>query len=326
MAIASIAVIVIHWNQAELVADAVHTALESTGVLVRVMIVDNGSTPESTARLYQLLEGLVSTHSEEARVGNPVRLLHLDRNAGFTGANNEALHHIFNDNVFGSVEYAFLLNSDARLEPDCLEQLCNLANQDDAVGLVGALILASEDETGATVSFARSGLDKWGIPRSYDKGKQRTTLPAGPVLTVEAVGGAAMLIPRRTFSAIGGQDNRYFFDVDDTEISLRAIQAGKRNLLVLTAVAWHAMGSSVRGRTALSRYYNLRNLLLLHQTYKRGGPRFWLYVSSRIVRDLAAVLRDRDPSRLRAVIAAIADHRGQRYGIGPDWLYTKMAP
>lgn len=225
------------------------------------------------------------------------------------------------------IDCVFFLDSDAHLDGDCLLRLCAESRSNAKYGLIGPCILDGFDGSAQTVSMARSALDRWGWPASMDRGVPRVTLPVEGAVSTQLVGGAATLVPRRVYESVGGNDDRFFFDVDDSEYSLRVGAAGFQNRLVYDAVVWHEMSSSVRGRRALSRYYNLRNSMLLSRLYLSGitRVRFWLKLVTTVLRDLAASVRYRDGQRFRAVLTAVVDHGRGRYGIAPDWTY-QMPP
>jgi GT2 family glycosyltransferase len=330
VAVASVGVCTINWNQADLVLRAVRSACTSIGVHTSVVVVDNGS--ESTS-IDQLLSGLtdglppvmLGEHLglpvlHRRHCGADVYVVLAGENTGFTGATNTAIEYVFNRL---GCDYGFLLNADATLEQEALAKLVECAARNDRVGLVSALILDAFDSSDETISFGGSCVSRFGWPISPYRGKPRSALPPEGFSTTELAGGAALLIPRNVYQRFGGQDNRYFFDVDDAEYSLRVHLAGHRNYIVYGAVVRHAMSSSVRGRRALSRYYGVRNMLLFHRQYRghRGRWLFWLPFIRDLAKELAVCAIRRDGRRLVGVALAIAHHSRGRYGRGPSVVY-----
>lgn len=322
-----VAVLVINWNQAELAVRAVGSALASKGVRVAVVVIDNGSRPGSVDEVTRaLVDGtwrngrLCGQEVLHAPGRDDLLVVLAGDNLGFTGANNVGFELAFGEL---GVDYCFLLNCDAVLAPRTLSKLVDAAESEPRVGLVGALIMDGFDSSQSTVSFGRGQLSAIGWPTSVDHGRLRSAVPSSGVTETEIVGGAAMLMPRSTYQAIGGQDNRYFFDVDDTEISLRAGRAGLRNLMVWDALVQHEMGSSVKGRSALSRYYNVRNLLQFQSDYLEGRQRaaFLAHLTLRVLRDLAVAVQRREPARARAVLTAVKHYARGRTGCGPNSIY-----
>ncbi len=322
-----VAVLVINWNQASLAVRAVRSALASTGVRVTAVVIDNGSRRGAVNEVTRTLvhgtwraDRLRGWSVLYAPKRTDVLVILAGDNLGFTGANNVGFEVAFAE--LGT-DYCFLLNCDAELAPAALSKLVDAAEGEPQIGLVGALILDGFDSTESTVSFGRGQLSVTGWPTSLDRGRPRDSVPSNGVTIAEIVGGAAMLVPRSTYETIGGQDDRYFFDVDDTEISLRALRAGLHNLMVWDAIVKHEMGSSVTGRSALSRYYNVRNLLRLQADYLEGWQRvaFLVRMTLRVIRDLTAALLRFEPARALAVLSAVKDHLGGRTGRGPDRIY-----
>jgi GT2 family glycosyltransferase len=330
MAQASVGVCTINWNQTDLVLRAVRSACESVGVHRSVVVVDNGSETASIGSLLATLDSQQKRLELDPHNGLPVlrcRYMNVDvyvvlagDNTGFTGATNTALEFVF-DRL--GCDFGFLLNADATLEPKALTILVECAQMNAHVGLVSALILDDLDTSDRTVSFGGSFVNHFGRPISPHRGKARSSLPRDGYATTELAGGAALMVPRDTYRHFGGQDNRYFFDVDDSEYSLRVHLGGRSNYIAYGAIVRHAMSSSVRGRRALSRYYGVRNLLLFHCQYgnHRGRRLFWIPFIGDMVKELAAFAIRRDARRLMAVVLAIAHHRRGHYGRGPSVIY-----
>jgi GT2 family glycosyltransferase len=144
--------------------------------------------------------------------------------------------------------------------------------------------------------------------------------PSGQSLdVVDGVSGCVMLIRREVLEEAGLLDERYFFSFEDLEFCLRATRAGFLSAVDSGAVAYHAGGASIRGRSARRIYFATRNhLLLANETPCPGG------VIAHRVRDLSiaalniafAITNGEIPllSGLSAVVQGVWDHARGRYG------------
>ena len=103
-----VAVIVVNYRTPALTTACVESLLKSREVRPRVILVDNASGDGSEAQLAQLADRSPS-----------VTLLARDVNDGYTGGNNAGLALARQMQA----RYAFILNSDTRVDPDCLRRL-----------------------------------------------------------------------------------------------------------------------------------------------------------------------------------------------------------
>src|SRR5690348_14940391 len=90
-------VVIVHYHAADAVRDAVAALLRDE---VRIIVADNGSTPDERALLRSL----------------PVTYLDVGRNAGYAGAINAAFPHTHSD-------FVVVMNEDVLVLPGCLAAL-----------------------------------------------------------------------------------------------------------------------------------------------------------------------------------------------------------
>jgi GT2 family glycosyltransferase len=187
---------------------AVDSLLGGTSRPERVVVVHNGPPAER-------LDGLAGR--ERVEVVRP------GRNLGFAPAVELAAGR-------ADTEWLLLLNPDARAEPDCLERLLEAAEPD--VAIAGAQVLLPDGRVNAGDNPVHlSGLcwaGRYGQPA--EDGPPRDTL---------TVSGAAMLVRRSAFAALGGFAPGSFLYYEDTDLAWRARLAGWRVRFVPRARVWH---------------------------------------------------------------------------------------
>src|SRR5271165_1848584 len=186
----SIDVVIVAYNHYEL-TDSCLKHLRAQTIGHHVIVVDNGSTDDTRARL---------------RAEWPaVQLEQLDGNRGFPQACNMGV-------AAGSREIVVLLNNDVDCRPDFLERLV-APLKDPAVGSVASLMLQPGGETIDSIGLAADAILS-GFPRQHglpaDRAREATPVLMGPAGT-----GAAYR--RAAWEQVGGLDEAIVAYMEDFE-------------------------------------------------------------------------------------------------------------
>lgn len=220
-----VATVVLNWNGWH---DTV-ACLESLRALdevPRVIVVDNGSTDDSPDRI---------------RAAAPwVRLVQLPSNRGFGGGMNAGISAALGEQP--AVDYVWLLNNDTLAEPSTLSRMVALAESDSRIGIVGSR-LVDADGSGRIQATGGGTINRW-------FGTTSTRLRPSSKACEHLVG-ASLLVRRSLLRQIGGFDERYFFYLEDTDLSLRARGAGWRLAVAHDAKVVHRLGASINAGSAL---------------------------------------------------------------------------
>jgi GT2 family glycosyltransferase len=225
------AVVVLNYNGRHLLEPCLDSVRRQTWPAT-IVVADNGSTDESLAWL---------------RAEQPdVQVVDLGRNLGFAAGYNRALEAV-------SQPWLVLLNNDATLAPDWIEQLRHYAAAQPKAAILGgkllfdaALLPADSDgilqSAGASFTSAGTGFEiGWGQP---DTGQYDTPGPVG------AIPAAAMLVKRDVFVQLGGFEPDHHAYLEDVDLCWRAWLRGHEVHYVPQAVARHRYGASGGGRRA----------------------------------------------------------------------------
>jgi GT2 family glycosyltransferase len=226
-------VVVLAWQEQPYLRECVTAALASTGVDVRVVVVDNGCRPED---LPVDVTG--------------VEILTPGRNTGFAGGCNLGVAAL-------DTEFVALVNSDAVLAPDALVQLVAEAER-PGVGPVMASIRLAEPP--GLLNSAGNPVHLTGLSWAggLDTAETRTT-----PYDVTGASGACLLLASAVWKQLGGFDEAYFAYLEDSELSLRAWRLGLAARCVPTAIARHHYEFS---RNAHKMYLLERNRLMMLTT------------------------------------------------------------
>jgi GT2 family glycosyltransferase len=224
---ASVDVVIVAYNRYDLTDSCLRHLREQT-IAHRVIVVDNGSTDETRARL----------GADWPRV----RLERLQDNRPFAQACNRGV-------TLGDGEVVVLLNNDVDCRPDFLERLIAPLAADPHVASVASLMLAPGerliDSAGLTADVTLGG-----FPRLHGHDVAEAGNPE-PVLAGPA--GTAAAYRRDAWEQIGGLDDTMFAYMEDFDLALRLRSAGWKAALAVDAVGVH-VGSATHGhRSAAQR-------------------------------------------------------------------------
>lgn len=225
--------VVLAWGDEPVLVECVESVLASEGIDVDVVLVDNGCTSDAVDRL---------------RSRSGVTVLEPGTNLGFApGCNHGAAHT--------DAEVLAFVNGDATVRPQALARLAAVARQ-DGVGLATASVRLYDDPD--TVNTVGNPVHYTGLSWAGGLGDPASshTRPG----EVTSASGAATVVRRDRFEALGGFCEPMFAYCEDTELSLRCWQRGWRVVYVPDAVVLHRYEFS---RNPVKFYLLERNRLFL---------------------------------------------------------------
>ncbi len=184
-----------------------------------------------------------------------VRLLEPGANLGFAAGANAGIRAALER---PEVDAVLLLNNDVLVDETSARPLLDALDTDARVAVAGPRILQARVRSiwhdggeigwpeGRPVAAAGRGVPRSGAP--FETG---------------FISGCAPLIRGAAFREVGGFDERFFLTYEDADFSLRLRASGWRLMQVPAALVRHHGSASLPGDSAASRYYRLRNRLLL---------------------------------------------------------------
>lgn len=225
-------------------------ALRSLASMARppelIICVDNGSPADD---LFQL----------KADMPAGTVLIELAENLGVAAANNAGMEYA----LAQGVDWTLFLNSDATVDPECLDRCIAEAKAVQGVAVIGpAITFADQPEL---LWYAGGNVSDWfAYPRHRGLLQPATSPP--PSSDVGYVPTCCALVSSAAFRALGPFRADYFMYYDDTEWCLRARAAGWRCRYLGEVLCAHAVSATGgrRGSLGLSEnmaYYLARNPL-----------------------------------------------------------------
>jgi len=279
-----VAVVLVNWNGAE---DTLATLASldgaRAGLDVRPMVVDNGSTDESAARL---------------RGERPdVELVETGANLGFAGGNGVGIRRALADPAVG---WVLLLNTDVAVDPGFLPPLL-AACTDPEVGAAGPKIFYFDPPdrlwaAGGRLRVRETVTEEWG--RGEPDGPRWDVPRDVTYLTT-----CCLLIPRDALERVGPLDPAYFINVDDADWCRRALDAGYRLRYVPESRIWHKVAASTAGSYTPFKTFHTGRSNAVWVRRHGGAPARLAFVVANLAALAAAFFRELPRGNVRAVAA-----------------------
>lgn len=232
----SVSVIIVNFNDRELLRQCLNTLLNTDYPNYDVVVVDNASTDGSLTEMKQ-------SFGSDSRV-NLV-------------ANSENVGHSEGCNIGAKTatgKYLVFLDSDIEFDDrNWLRELVKAMEHDDSVGLAQAKIVLSKDKNRLDCfCVAIDALGTW----AANFGSKAEDFKEN--IEVFAASSGCSIIRRTVFDQVGGFDPDYFIYDDDTDLSFRVRLLGYRVLFVSSAVVIHR-GGILRGVSGTMLFYSSKN-------------------------------------------------------------------
>jgi GT2 family glycosyltransferase len=274
-----LAVVVVNFNTHDRLRECLRSLSSEPTSLV--IVADNGSTDESVRMVEREFPWVIV----DVDATNP----------GYGAAANRAIRRC-------APRHVLVLNSDTRVQPDALARLQGYLDEHPRAGVIGPR-LTDEDGTLQRSCFPFPSLFR----RSLTDGPMgilATWIPAlrEPLATwahheprvVPWVMGAAMVLRREAFDAIGGFDESYFMYAEETDLCYRLKAAGwETHFTPVTDVVHAGRASTDQHRAAMLE----QNLASSFQFYRRHYHGLYLVLVEIKLRTGMAVLLARDALR-----------------------------
>jgi GT2 family glycosyltransferase len=170
----------------------------------------------------------------------PFRVVTLDRNGGFSAANNLGVSAAFGRLIL-------LLNSDVLPDrPGWLGTMRSFFDQTPDIGALGPKLLYEDDSLQhAGMYFDRQPGHRVWQNMHYFKGMPRSLPAANLARRVPAVTGAAVLMDRARYEELGGLRGTYVQgDFEDSDLCLRLFERGLASWYLPMAELYHLEGQS----------------------------------------------------------------------------------
>jgi len=338
----AVAVVILNWNGWRDTIECLESLQHLDYPAFQILVIDNGSTDDSPARIRAWCEGKLDpgvnflrqppgrkpvvweefpwgmaetgkrldrdASSGASPSDRALRIIRASGNLGFAGGCNAGIRFVMKQGF----RYIWLLNNDTIVDPGALGALLRTAESHDRVGIVGSKILFYDFPS--VVQSLGNNRILWPAKAVPDAGASE-----GTHRKVKWVSGTSFLIRAETLEAIGLFDERFFMYAEDKDLCVRADKRGWGILTALDSIVWHKWASSSNVRNEKKRLRGGRDvripwrgflMSLYYQTRngiflaKKNFPSLWLpYLILRTAHLLAiTVLRADRPGLQGSVI------------------------
>jgi len=281
-----IAVVVVTYNSAHVIGDLLDSLPKALdGLTADIVVVDNGSS-DGTA---EMVEAGGTCHVVRSA------------NVGYAGGINRGVREA------AQAQSILILNPDVRLHPGSLPPLL-AALRKPGVGIAAPRVLTPQGEL--HLSLRREPT----LPRALGLTKTRLAVFSEYVYdpsayarpcTVDWALGAVLLMSRECYKALGGWDETFFLYSEETDLALRARDAGLLTWYEPRSVAVHIGGQS--GRSHRTHAMQIVNRVRLYRR-RHGALASWAYYWIVVANQMSRVPRGRRES-WHAVVALLRPGR-----------------
>jgi len=244
-----ISVIIVGYNSRRDLKDCIDSVYKSTYKKFRIIFVDNDSVDDSV--------NFVKTRYPEVEVIT-------GKNTGCSGGNNIGIKRAMKLKS----DYVFLLNPDATIEKDCLE---NLVAKSDRKTILQALILLNiNGKNTRKINTTGDYLNFLGFCYCNDYRADQSIAREKDIVIAS---GAAVLIPTKILKKIGLLDENFFMYHEAVDLFYRAGLFGYKIKLIPSSRAYHKYSFS---KNKSKMFYADRNRLLF--LYKNFSAKYLLLI------------------------------------------------
>lgn len=303
MSAPKLSILILNWNGWQDTIECLASLQKSTYPNVEFVLLDNGSTDDSCARIGEWATGAHTPQDcpppskpmtvmrytrEEAERGGDLareatefhdlpprqRLILIDNNAnlGFAAGNNVGVRFALQRDT----EYVLLLNNDTLVDADALTHLVEfLQVHPDYAGVTGQIRYAGRD----AIWNCGGDLTWYGSRRYHYHGVPAAQTPQSGWRRITFMTGCAALLRADLLHEVGLLTERFFFGEEDYEFSLRLRTQNRLLACCYSAIIYHKVGQSIQKRSnqkvLRSTYiYQLSRAIDLRQHW---SPLRWLF-------------------------------------------------
>jgi GT2 family glycosyltransferase len=299
--------VVVNLNQRDLLRDCLASldhALRAIHGASEVIVVDNASTDGS---------------AEMVGVEFPRATLKvLDHNIGFAGGVNVGIRS-------STGEWIFCVNNDATVAPDSVVELLRVAESDERIGSVAALMVFADRPD--VINSAGIEIDRLGIATDRLLGEPVGASESEPIEVFGTSAGAALY--RRAMLDEVPFDETFFAYYEDVDLAWRARMRDWRCMYAPRAVVHHHFSATARHGSPLKYYWSGRNRIRV-LARNASGSQLRRYGLPMLLFDLGYVVVvlaiDRSTAPISGRVAGLRSWRADRRAAAPHRRPVKLAP
>jgi GT2 family glycosyltransferase len=240
----TVCISILNWNNADETLKCIDSLKNIQNIRCKIVVLDNGSSDDSVKKLSSLKNVVLITSAI---------------NLGFSAGHNLIVRHALSH----ACDYVWLLNNDATIESRCLEKLVAWSECHPEAGMVSPVVKDSTPPYALQHVLTLLNTTRTGVEEFPDVDEAQALQNEQPARVI--LWGTGLLIRRTTIEKVGLLDEHLFAYSEDTDYSLRCIQAGLLNQVVFDASIFHHRPTGFRKPHYY--YYTHRNAFLTWRKY-----------------------------------------------------------
>lgn len=269
-----VSIVILNWNRPDLTLECLESVgkLNAEGFELEVVVVDNGSTDNSSEKLGKVNLSNARYHFVKNK-----------DNLGFAAGNNVGIKYAL-DHGAG---YILILNNDTLIDSNFVVEVLKTAKKDSKVGAVSPKIYFNkgfefhksryEKNDLGKVVWAAGGVIDWNNVYGSNIGVDEVDRGQfDDEMSIEYVSGTAAFYTREAIEKVGMFDEKFFMYYEDTDLSIRIKRSGYKIRYCPRAVVWHKVAQSSGIGSGLNDYFTTRNRMLFGLKYAGLRTKFAL--------------------------------------------------
>ncbi len=246
---ARVAVAIVHWGAKRDTLRCLRSVAASHVPANPAIVIDNGTGAITAGEIRGVMPEAI--------------FVALPENVGFAAAANLAIRRA----MAAGAQYVMLINNDAVLVRDCIDELLRVAKTEPRVAAIGAKVLSFTQRKRLWMAYGeltyRAALVRL-VGRGEDDGPEFSM-----VREVDCVPGCSILIACSAIDAIGYLDDEFFAYHEDLDWCTRAREQGLRIVFAPAARVYHRGGASLAKNELVVHYLLSRNTVLFARKHAR---------------------------------------------------------
>jgi GT2 family glycosyltransferase len=238
-----VGIIILNWNNADDSIECLSSVFNQQYDNYFVIVVDNGSTDGSKEKIIQAFPN--------------IDILSLETNTGYAVGNNKGISRA----IELGAEFIFILNNDTIVSPSCLKELISTAGTNKKMGMLGPKMYCANP---TDLLYSRGSYVIWKQAKTIHRGMfQKDGIQSGEENPeqVDFISGCGVLVSKQLIDRIGGLDEEFFLNYEDSEWGIRAKRFGYEVWYIPKAIIWHKVSSTLGIASPANTYYMTRNSL-----------------------------------------------------------------
>jgi GT2 family glycosyltransferase len=247
-------VIVLNFNGVHLLPACLDSLAQQTGASMDTVVIDNASTDGSADLVAQKYP--------------QVRFITLEKNSGFSIANNVAMR----DALERGSNYVLLLNNDTFAAPDFVSQMLAVIEADSSIAAASPKIFFAHQPD--ALWYAGGDFSLWTSATGHRGWKQVDRGQFDDMPGVTQATGCAMLVRSSAIRDVGLLDEQFWIYAEDLDWSVRFVKKGYRLAFAPKARLWHLDGATNvkalgSGSQAFRQFLSTRNMVFVMRKHVR---------------------------------------------------------